>query len=261
MSQGAEPGTSLHEDRTRALSFGSAAALYDRARPSYPAELIDDLMALKPSTALDVGCGTGKASRLLRERGVAVLGVEPDPRMAAVARSHGLQVEEATFEAWNPRGRRFDLIVSGQAWHWVDPTAGPATAAAVLPPGGHLAAFWNLGAHDPQTLAVLTPIYARMVPEIAESTTALGQHPHEESSRVAAISESGHFERVELRSYTWEQWYTRAHWLDFLATHSDHAGLEPALRAALLDTVGDAVERMGGSLRMHFQTVLILATR
>src|SRR5581483_6684340 len=108
-------------ERDRAESFGSVARQYDRFRPSYPSELIDDLVALGPSDVLDVGCGTGKAGRLLADRGLDVLGVEIDPQMAEVARDHGLTVDVGSFEEWETAGRRFDLLVSGQAWHWVDP--------------------------------------------------------------------------------------------------------------------------------------------
>ena len=85
---------------------------------------------------LDVGCGTGKAARLLIERGCDLLGVEPDPSMAAIARSHGISVEEATFESWDSRGRMYDLIVSGQAWHWVDPMLGVDESGFAAAPGG-----------------------------------------------------------------------------------------------------------------------------
>ncbi len=86
--------------------FGQDAVRYDRARPSYPTALIDDLVSDEPGRVLDVGCGTGKAARLFAARGCQVLGVEPDDRMAAVARSYGIPVEVATFEAWDPAGRR-----------------------------------------------------------------------------------------------------------------------------------------------------------
>jgi hypothetical protein len=58
-----------------------------------------------------------------------VLGVEPDARMAAFARGSGVEVEVATFEAWDAAGRAFDAVVAGTAWHWVDPVAGAAKAA------------------------------------------------------------------------------------------------------------------------------------
>src|SRR2546421_6640760 len=64
----------IHRDRRRASSFGDDPARYDRARPSYPAELVDELMSSRPARVLDVGCGTGIASRLFAARGCEVKG-------------------------------------------------------------------------------------------------------------------------------------------------------------------------------------------
>src|SRR6478672_8815434 len=112
----------------RATIFGAEAERYDRTRPGYPAELVDPLVPRAAMSVLDVGCGTGIASRLFAQRGCSVLGVEADARMAAVARARGTEVEIARFEDWDARGREFDVVVSAQAWHWVDSVAGPAHA-------------------------------------------------------------------------------------------------------------------------------------
>ena len=80
------------DDPARALSFGAAAEQYDRARPSYPPELVDDLVALGPRDVLEVGCGTGKASELFVGRVPRLLAIEPDSRMAAVAWRKGVVV-------------------------------------------------------------------------------------------------------------------------------------------------------------------------
>ena len=119
----------LFEDRSRAESFGDVARCYDRARPSYPPALFDDLLADGGRTVLDVGCGTGIVAALLAARGRDVLGVEVDERMAALARAKGIEVEVAAFEGWDDRGRRFGLLTCGQAWHWIDPQAGAHKAA------------------------------------------------------------------------------------------------------------------------------------
>jgi SAM-dependent methyltransferase len=86
-----------------------------------------------------VGCGTGIAARQFQAAGCRVLGVDPDARMADLARRGGIEVEVARFEAWDPAGRDFDAVIAGQAWHWVDPVAGAAGAARALRPGGRLA--------------------------------------------------------------------------------------------------------------------------
>jgi SAM-dependent methyltransferase len=167
------------------VGFGSVADRYDRARPSYPTALIDDLMAQRPRSVLDVGCGTGKAGRLLAARECEVLGVEPDERMAAVAQSHGLAVEVTPFEMWDPKGRTFDLVISAQAWHWVDPAVGPAKARSILREGGRLAAFWNCPTHSDPVRAALDKVYQQHVPELVENTTALGMGWTDGSERLA----------------------------------------------------------------------------
>jgi SAM-dependent methyltransferase len=255
------PEESIHADRARALSFGGVAALYDRARPSYPTALIDTLMEWEPRAVLDVGCGTGKASRPLADRGCVVLGVEPDPSMAAIARDQGINVEDGTFERWDPRGRTFDLVVSGQAWHWVEPQAGVAKAALVINTGGHIAVFWNRGRHDPQIAAALDVVYERLAPTIEKPTTEL--HPTHEAhtEHVEALQSSGRFTAVEARAFPWEAAYDRAGWLDFIATQSDHVLLPDAQRTALMNAVGDVIDGLGGSIRYHFSTLLLTATR
>ncbi|HEX7993596.1 MAG TPA: hypothetical protein VF506_06705, partial [Streptosporangiaceae bacterium] len=59
--------TDVNGDREQLrVTFDSAAERYDRARPDYPAELLDELVllaGLRPGAQLlEVGCGTGKAT-------------------------------------------------------------------------------------------------------------------------------------------------------------------------------------------------------
>ena len=165
----------LHADRRRAGSFGEVAEQYDRVRPEYPVELVDTLLAGGPRTVLDVGCGTGISSRLFIARGCAVVGLEPDPRMAEVARRRGVEVESGTIEEWEAGARRFDLLTAGQSWHWVDPLRGAAKAAAVLRPGGRIGLFWNQAHPDPSIRPVLDAVYARHAPELSRRSVLLGR--------------------------------------------------------------------------------------
>src|ERR1700742_4981397 len=103
-----EPGGSAaadppHLQRQVAEGFGADAGRYDRARPTYPADLVARIVAASPGRdVVDVGCGAGISSQLLQAAGCRVLGVDPDPRMAEQARQGGTEVEVAKFEDWNP---------------------------------------------------------------------------------------------------------------------------------------------------------------
>ena len=257
---GGHDNESMGVDPSRAVVFGEDAERYDRARPSYPAALVDSLVGLGGYRVLDVGCGTGKAARLLAGRGLEILGVDPDERMAAVAKRRGLVVEVARFEEWDPQGRSFDLVVSGQAWHWIDPRIGLAKAADVLTPGGSLALFWNRPGYDPSIRRKLDEVYQRVAPGMAKSSAELGTVGDDRISEdVAAIEDCGRFALVVVRSYPWICTYTQDEYLDQLQTHSDHVLLPTERRHRLLDGIAKVIAEAGGSLTVDYTTTLILA--
>jgi len=262
----AQPGntTPLHADRRRAESFGSVAERYERARPGYPDALMDELTSAGPCAVLDVGTGTGKAARMLQARWCTVLGVEPDARMAEVARSRGVAVEVARFEEWAPRRRTFEMLTAAQAWHWVDPAVGPAKAASVIRPGGRLALFWSHLTHRPDALAPLTAVYRRYAPELAEDSLALGSIAGRDDFRqdLLAVGQSGGFDPLEVGFFDWHLEYPAGRWLDYLGTCSDHIALQADRRDALLEAVGRLIDRdLGGSLTVEYRTVLVSCRR
>jgi SAM-dependent methyltransferase len=249
----------IHHDRVRASSFGDDAEQYDRARPTYPAELIDGLLDPSVRRVVDVGCGTGIASRLFSARGCSVTGVEADGRMASVARARGLDVDVAAFEEWDPPDEPFDLLVSGQAWHWIDPEPGAAKAAAVLRSGGRFAAFWNSYEHSPAVRARLTPVYLEHAPMLLEQSVVLGATG--DSVGLPEIQAHGAFAPLEVRTYRWQRSYRRDEWLDQLPTHSDHRTMEPEALVAVLAGTGTAIDELGGVIPVDHTTRLFTAVR
>src|ERR1700734_2103998 len=115
------PRLNLFTNRERANSFGGAAQSYDTYRPRYPDRLIDDVLAPDAHRVLEAGAGTGIASMQMVERGADVLAVEPDTRMAAVAQAKGIPVELATFEDWDPAGRRSAGPGLAGSFNWGNP--------------------------------------------------------------------------------------------------------------------------------------------
>ena len=247
----------MHAQRQRAESFGSVAEQYDRFRPSYPVELIDDLATLGGGgEVLDVGCGTGRVGTLLAERGMSVLGVEVSAEMAQVARHNGLAVEVAAFEEWAAHERRFDLVVSGQAWHWLDPARAVPKAATVLRPGGTAVVFWNIGSLDEPLQHQLDGVYRYHAPQVL-----YGKQDHKDTEPPYAhdFDASGLFAPAFVREYRWEQSYPTEHWVQMVQTHSDHVTLDPAVRAAVVREVADVIEANGGQVRTHWVTHAVFA--
>jgi SAM-dependent methyltransferase len=249
--------------------FGQYAEAYDRFRPSYPDAVIDELLGPRPEglDVLDVGCGTGIAARQIAQRGAKVLGVELAPRMARIARGHGIDVEIAAFESWDAAGRTFDRVSSAQAWHWLDLPVATAKAAAVLRPGGKLCLIWNAGFPSEDLADALEEVYAGVLPtgghrlfrgyaadRSSDAKTGL-------EAEIDAVSAVPDFGAPTEKWFPWGHAYTRDEWLDQLVTRSDHAALEPAVRDRLFEAIGVAIDEHGGSFVMSFETVLITATR
>lgn len=130
----------------RALSFGAMAQEYERFRPGYPAQLADLVMAYagRPvRTALEIGAGTGKATRLFASLGVAVTATEPDGAMLAELRKHvpaNVRTVRAAFEDLRP-GESYGLVYAAAALHWTSPQDRWSRVAALLQPGGVFASF------------------------------------------------------------------------------------------------------------------------
>ncbi|CDO87239.1 SAM-dependent methyltransferase [Mycobacterium triplex] len=129
----------------RSLSFGAAAAAYERGRPSYPPEAIDWLLPRGARQVLDLGAGTGKLTTRLVERGLDVVAVDPIPDMLEVL-SASLPETRAvlgTAEEIPLEDNSVDAVLVAQAWHWVDPERAIPEVARVLRPGGRLGLVWN----------------------------------------------------------------------------------------------------------------------
>ncbi|MER5216574.1 class I SAM-dependent methyltransferase [Streptomyces sp. NPDC002838] len=260
-----------YQARHTAESFGTDAERYDRARPRYPDALVNRVTESAPGPdILDVGCGTGIAARQFQAAGCRVLGVEPDARMAELARQLGvgIDVDVATFEEWDPDGREFDAVVAGTAWHWIDPVAGAAKAARVLRPGGLLAPFWHVFQLPPHLAEAVADVCERVVPDAPFDFRALAARPALDTSQTlfdkaadGIRAATGGFGEPEQWQYDWERTYTRDEWLDQMPTQGAFTRLPPDRLAQILDGVGAAVDAMGGSFTMPYATVAIAATR
>lgn len=255
-----------HRLREVAESFGVNAELYDRARPRYPDALIQRIVAASPGPdILNVGLGTGIEARQFQATGSTVLGVEPDVRMADIARRNGVVTEVATFETWDPAGREFDAVVSGTAWHWIDPVAGASKAAQVLRPGGLLAIFWHVFQLPPKLVEAFATVYSRILPDTSYNVQAARQ-PLDTAqvltaAAAAGIKKAGRFTRLEQWRVDWEQFYSRGEWLDRFSTEVPLTQLPPHKLAEVLDGVGATIDSMGGSFTMPCSAVAVTATR
>jgi SAM-dependent methyltransferase len=140
--------------------FDEIAAEYDRHRPAYPDELVDQACRVagigSGDHVLEVGCGSGQLTRGLVARGLHVTALEPGENLIALARQHLEGAGEVKFvnaqfeDAPLPR-EHFQAVFSASAFHWVDPEVSWRKTADVLVPGGTLALVQYCGLEEPRS--------------------------------------------------------------------------------------------------------------
>ena len=274
---GRQDGDVAGEDRrTIGRLFDEVPELYDRVRPTYPDELFADLVAVtgihEGSPVLEVGCGTGQATRSLAALGLSVIAVEPGPGLAAVARRrlvslNHIQVETSTFEEWDDRGRRFDLLLAAASWHWVDPSIGWPRAYAVLRPGGWMALIGNVVVRrpgEPEVYAETADLHQRYGPGHPD-----WGHPPLEDEVVATnegwgwVEDPGSlFGPTIVRWYPVVQWFDGAGFADLLRSTSLYRRLEPEVREPLLNAIAERIRtRMGDRAPRRYLAVLRVGQR
>jgi SAM-dependent methyltransferase len=256
------------------LVFGEVADLYDRYRPTYPNAVFDRMVEfaeLQPGDrALEVGAGTGRATRPLGLRGLALTALEPSPAMARLARRNtadlaAVQVEEASFEEWPLPPEPFGLVASAQAWHWVRPEVAYSKARDALESGGTLALLWNTGfltweenrsGHSAELEEQIEEVYRRETPSLSQGVPGEG-----EPDRQQEIVASGAFVDVLREDFPWSTTYTSQEYLGLLRTQSDHRLLDPPLLERLLSGIEVVLADHGGTIDQQYVARLYLARR
>lgn len=253
--------------------FDEDARQYDLSRPSYPDELVRDVLAYScisgDSRILEIGSGTGQATVPFARHGNPMLCLEPGPTMSLIAKEKlssypRVRVETLSLEDWPLEPNAFDLAISGTAFHWIPPDISFPKVASALTNEGALALFWNKHP-GPYSLpfSEMNLQYRLHAPEMAREET--GNERVQFDSWVcryaAEIAMTHLFRDVETMLYPWSQEYGLQEYLDLLDTYSDHRSLPQEVRSRLYEGVSDVIARHGGRVVKEYVAVLFLARK
>jgi SAM-dependent methyltransferase len=231
-------------------TFSEIPELYDRARPTYPPPVFDDLVVLGelPSAAriVEIGCGTGQATVPLAERGYRISCVELGAGLAEFARRKldrfdAVEVIHANFESWLPAKADFDAVVAFTSFHWIDPEQRYAKVASVLRPAGILAVVFAehvLADDGDDFFAAVQEDYLAATDETDPSPPP---HPDDVGDLRDEIVSSGLFKSVATRRYLWDIVYTAEEYIAVLETYSGHRSLEERQREQLYKRIRERI--------------------
>ncbi len=254
-----------------AMTFDEVPALYHRMRPRYPDDLFDIVRGLPDlaagSRVLEIGAGTGIATRPLLERGFDVTALEPGAALADVARAElagypHVRSIETRFEDWPVPADPFDVVFSATAFHWIDRRIRVDKAAAALRAGGYLAiaSYRHVAGGDTGFFQTIQECYVTHMP----GATRDEQLPETDAvhTATAELTKGGAFERPTVHRWVIEEAYDRAGYLDLLSTYSGHRLLDHDRRVALFACIGEQIDRLpGGRVRKAYLHELIVARK
>ncbi len=254
--------------RKRSEAFNEVAEIYDAARPSYPGELIDDIiqMANLPdnATILDVGTGTGIGTIPFAKKGYAIHCIEPGDKLIAIAfqnlRSHSqVTFETTTFEDWQCTVSAFDLVISAQAFHWVDREISYPKAAKALKEQGHIALFWNFYTTPDTVMSqALSKIYQKYVPSTEEKSPTI---PALIQKRENWITNSKCFINLVVKQYPWSIKYSAEQHLNLLKTQTGYQGFTETEKQNLSNDIVQVINTHGGYVTKKYLSVLFFAQK
>jgi SAM-dependent methyltransferase len=254
----------MSEFESLRTSFNAVADLYDEVRPGYQEVVIDDIILFAglatASRILEIGCGTGQITLPFAVRGYQILALEPGNEMAALVTKKcapypNVRVSQMTFEEWSVAGQTFDLVLSAQAFHWIEPYSGCKKAATALRSGGTMALVWNNDVSQETPFYKATqPIYDRYMPREG-STDWTRVHIHD------ALRLTGAFNEIREIRHPWERTYSCSEYIKLLNTYSDHQRLPESSKLGFFQAIEDAIASIGGSVTRKYEAQIVLAHR
>lgn len=251
-------------------TFNYVAEQYEKYRPTYPEELIQDIILYSGLTKVDrileVGCGTGQATSGFVSKGYKnITCIELGENLANFTREkfrniEGINVINTSFEDWDEITNHFKLAISGTAFHFIEPSFGYKKVHKCLQQGGSMGFFWTV--HVPQYDNLFTEIrrsYQKYAPHLDDSK---GQSPEEViTERKKMTSDSKLFHDLDVKEYLWYQEYSADDYVELLNTNSRHRLLDESNMSHLFKEIKNAIQSHGGLLRKAQLVALFLGKK
>lgn len=233
-------------------SFNKVAQIYDDARPAYPTQLFEDIkMVCQPqklSDILEIGTGTGLATRQLLNFNLPITTIEPGENLLNIAKRNLSNAPDITyipstfeeFEATN----KYDMLFSATTFHWLDRETKYQKANDLLRDNGFLILVWNTFLRDDSPVYhEIDSVYSKYLNMVDSNTDVNIKSLDTVLKREVEITESGLFYIWFSRRYITNYVYTAEKYAGLLNTFPEIIGLEEGKRNLFLNEIKEIIDK------------------
>lgn len=250
-------------------TFDNAAVSYDKSRPFYMKELYEDLFAYKhigaESKVLEVGVGTGKATRPFLENGCKLVGIEPGENLARLAvdrfaESDNFSMCIQTLQDYVCESESFDMIYSATAFHWIPEEYGYKRVYELLKSGGVFARFAYYAGSDkgrPELVKEIQELYQICFNRSSKPK----EFSEEDAERISDVASGYGFVDCKYKLYHTTKDFTADEYMEILTTYPDHMALDPEKRKMLFEGIHKAINKHGGTITVYYTMDLEMARK
>lgn len=253
-------------------TFSNVISDYEYARPKYPQELFEKILDFsginEKSNILEVGAGTGQATDLFLDNGrfnIELLEVSAEQTAFLRQKYNGIDnisVIKDYFEDYTT-DKKYDLIYSATAFHWIDSAVGYPKAYQMLNKGGTMAVFWQMSSvtyYEHGIFNKLNDIKKKYLPE-----ESLGFDADEiievRNKRITQIQSGGCFDIPQWFEYKWTDNYDADRYAALINTYSSTQLLDESIRINYLDEIRECICLNGGTVMMPQSVMLYLVKK
>ena len=249
-------------------TFSNVIQDYEYARPKYPMELYEKVCAFsgldENAAILEVGAGTGQATDLfLQKNGIFDLVEVSEEQVHFLQEKYknkkNVTVRKAYFEEYEI-DKKYDLIYSATAFHWVKSDIGYPKAWEMLKSGGTMAVFWQMSSvtyYDTEMFKGLNAIKQKYLPEESLGYDDDGIKQVVEKRRNQ-IKSGGYFGEPEICEYRWIDVYDADRYVALINTYSSTQLLSEKERVAYLKEIKAYISEHGGKVEIPQRVILFL---
>lgn len=259
------------------LTFNEQAKRYDDLRPIYPDTMYTDLIHYanlnESSNLLEIGIGTGQATKPLLDKNYTITAIEIGDKLAKYTQNkysdyNNLTVITSDFESVQLK-EKYNLIYSASAFHWIDPDLGVSKVYDLLEEHG----VFSYISITPFPHHISYPLFEDLQQVYKEYGKYFGNKVIEATvnnlqkmvtSKIkyrTDLLSKYNFNNIQSNTYTYQKDFTSESYIELISTYSDHASIPDEDRYPFFDKIKQKIELHGGIMSLEYTVVVVSGTK